>query len=323
MEKITAILRQARESKGVSLEEVETATRIPRKYLQALEGGGDSRLLADEVYLIPFLRIYANFLGMDSTRAVTWFLEELQRNESRALVPVERRSVPPSPRSAPSRLSSWALPFLLLLGVLAVLSFVRKQGEWGGIDSWWQSWRGKDELSTESESSPSSALSESPTASETPETAREGTGSSPEPAEVSPPTVSVSTPTAQAPRAAAEPSPAASAVPQAKPSPVGTAAASQPLLPSDGATHHLSMQAKTAVWVRIAVDGHPPKEMILKPDETREWSAQEGFTLSLGNAGGVTLNLDGQELPPPGKPGQVVRNLRIPAVASTSTGIPQ
>ena len=43
METITAILRQAREHKGVSLKDVEGKTRIPLKYLQALEGGRRER----------------------------------------------------------------------------------------------------------------------------------------------------------------------------------------------------------------------------------------------------------------------------------------
>jgi len=70
--------------------------------------------------------------------------------------------------------------------------------------------------------------------------------------------------------------------------------------------------------MRIIVDSQPGKELILKPGEMREWTAQNGFTLSLGNAGGVTLNLNGQELPPVGKSGQVVRNMRIPAPVDTT-----
>ena len=60
--------------------------------------------------------------------------------------------------------------------------------------------------------------------------------------------------------------------------------------------------------------------MILKAGEMREWTAQDGFTVSLGNAGGVALNLDGQELPPAGKSGQVVKNMRIPAPVAAATG---
>jgi cytoskeleton protein RodZ len=70
--------------------------------------------------------------------------------------------------------------------------------------------------------------------------------------------------------------------------------------------------------MRVAVDSQPGKELILKAGETRDWAAQDGFTVSLGNAGGVVFNLDGQELPPPGKSGQVVKNIRLPAPIASS-----
>jgi cytoskeleton protein RodZ len=70
--------------------------------------------------------------------------------------------------------------------------------------------------------------------------------------------------------------------------------------------------------MRVVVDSQPGKELILKAGETREWTAQEGFTISLGNAGGAILNLNGQDLPPAGKPGQIVRNIRIPAPAAAT-----
>jgi cytoskeleton protein RodZ len=89
----------------------------------------------------------------------------------------------------------------------------------------------------------------------------------------------------------------------------------------DGSGHRLNIQASSPTWVRIVVDDQPPKEMIIKAGESREWSGQQGFTLSLGNAGGVTLNLDGQDLPPVGKSGQVVRNIQLPANLSPSTNM--
>lgn len=66
----------------MSLEDVRGALGIPLHYLQAMEGGR-SRLVADEFYLIPFLRRYAEFLDLDPATTVGQFLAEAAREEAR------------------------------------------------------------------------------------------------------------------------------------------------------------------------------------------------------------------------------------------------
>ncbi|MGH8007480.1 MAG: RodZ domain-containing protein [Candidatus Binatia bacterium] len=80
------------------------------------------------------------------------------------------------------------------------------------------------------------------------------------------------------------------------------------------ASHLLKVRAKEKTWLRVSIDGQqPPKDVLLEPGQETEWSAQQGFVLTLGNAGGIHITLDGEDLPPPGKPGQVIRDLRLPA----------
>jgi cytoskeletal protein RodZ len=64
MDEIGHILREARENKGLTLEEVQERTRINVRYLAALE---DSRYdaLPTSVHARGFLRNYARFLGLD------------------------------------------------------------------------------------------------------------------------------------------------------------------------------------------------------------------------------------------------------------------
>jgi len=57
-------LRQAREAKGLTLEQIEEITRIRRRYLQALEEE-DFGQLPGEVFVRGFLRNYALALGLD------------------------------------------------------------------------------------------------------------------------------------------------------------------------------------------------------------------------------------------------------------------
>jgi cytoskeleton protein RodZ len=62
--KIGRILQQKRKEQGLSLEEVEQATKIRKRYLDGLERE-DYAVLPDWVYAQGFLKTYANFLGLD------------------------------------------------------------------------------------------------------------------------------------------------------------------------------------------------------------------------------------------------------------------
>jgi len=342
METITTILRQAREHKGVSLKDVEGKTRIPLKYLQALEGESENGLLADEVYLIPFLRSYANFLGVDANQAVTRFLTELQQQDAATVAPPEHRPPVVRPRSGPSRLAAWIVPFLSLLVVLVIGSYLWQQGHWQTLLSWWQAGPANEERNSESPvstaSSPTAAvvIPESPVAVVPPPSDTSGSnvaspvtsaGSAPTqesatdvaPAPPTSPASAVavvppsSMPTSQGTQAtsSAAPPTAVTEVPQAGTPAVAAVPSTTTAVPAGG--HRLTILANAQTWMRVVVDSQPGKEMILKAGESREWTAESGFMLSLGNAGGVTLNLDGQELPPAGKSGQVVKTMRLPA----------
>ena len=64
MDEIGHILREARENKGLSLEEAQAKTRISVRYLTALENGQYSAL-PTPVHVRGFLRNYARFLGLE------------------------------------------------------------------------------------------------------------------------------------------------------------------------------------------------------------------------------------------------------------------
>src|SRR5919107_1386577 len=61
---IGRFLEQRRKEQGLSLEEVEQATKIRKRYLTGLEHD-DYAVLPDAVYARGFLKTYANYLGLD------------------------------------------------------------------------------------------------------------------------------------------------------------------------------------------------------------------------------------------------------------------
>jgi cytoskeleton protein RodZ len=62
--KIGPLLEKTRKERGLSLEEVEHATKIRKRYLAGLERE-DYGVLPDAVYARGFLKTYANYLGLD------------------------------------------------------------------------------------------------------------------------------------------------------------------------------------------------------------------------------------------------------------------
>jgi hypothetical protein len=85
--------------------------------------------------------------------------------------------------------------------------------------------------------------------------------------------------------------------------------------------HELKIAASEDTWLSLAVDNQSAKQYLLRGGESRSWNA-ERFSLTVGNAGGITLSIDGRELPSIGRPGQVVRNLRLPDAAPVPSPLP-
>ena len=75
--RIGEILQEARRERGLSLHEVEQATKIRKRYLEGLERE-DYCVLPDAVYVQGFLKTYANYLGLDGER----LSQELKRRRS-------------------------------------------------------------------------------------------------------------------------------------------------------------------------------------------------------------------------------------------------
>jgi hypothetical protein len=136
-------------------------------------------------------------------------------------------------------------------------------------------------------------------------------------------------PVGQAPQRAARP--AGETTPRGAPSatretvaahPVEVAAPTLPESPEPSearvATSILRVKAREMTWMLVTIDGRATRDVLLQAGETWEWRAQEGFVVTIGNAGGVELMVNGRPLPRLGEAGEVIRDLRLPA-EETST----
>jgi cytoskeleton protein RodZ len=82
--------------------------------------------------------------------------------------------------------------------------------------------------------------------------------------------------------------------------------------PARAGTQHLVLSAIEPAWIRVQADDGKGIEELLEPGATREWTAQKRFVLTVGNAGGIALTLNGRRLPSLGGRGVVIRGLELP-----------
>jgi cytoskeleton protein RodZ len=82
--------------------------------------------------------------------------------------------------------------------------------------------------------------------------------------------------------------------------------------PREAGGHVLVARAHEPTWVSVRPEDGAARQELLDPGTVREWRSAGPFTVTVGNAGGLTLELDGVALPPLGDRGQVLRDIRIP-----------
>lgn len=318
MEKVANLLRQTREHQHMSLEEAAQRTHIPLSYLALLEGTpledkGRSRPLPDPLYLVPHLRKYAMFLGLDPGFMTAQFTTVLQDSQEKSVKIAALTSSPQLLTTSPQRSRAISIS-IVLASVLITLAFI---GQYSDMREYTPS--GGDNrppfpTNLSSASKPPLASATPPQFPTSPEEPQHKISASPTavpaPNAGTSPAASTTTPPGNAPLASLQTEPD---------SPSAVSPLQQPGSVS-GLPHVLRAQATEATWIRVHMDGQSPKEMILRPGQSAEWTSHSPFQLTLGNAGGVTLNLDGQELPPLGKSGQVIRNIRLPALPPESQG---
>lgn len=86
MQRLGELLKNKREERGLSLEEVCRATKIRKEFLKALEEG-NYQLLPPPPFLKGFIRSYASFLDLPVDKLLPLFRREYDRREKFTLLP--------------------------------------------------------------------------------------------------------------------------------------------------------------------------------------------------------------------------------------------
>jgi len=79
----------------------------------------------------------------------------------------------------------------------------------------------------------------------------------------------------------------------------------------DPSFHMLEIHANDTVWLFVMIDQTETRELLMQPGETLQLQAKKGFSLKIGNAGGIRLVFDGKDIGRLGEKGTVI-NIDLP-----------
>jgi cytoskeleton protein RodZ len=112
-----SFLTEARKRRGISLDDLMRQTRIPAHYVQMIEND-EYGMIADQLYVLPFLRKYAACVGLDAVEVTTRFIREVQRADTNAGRMQEPIPVAEEPRKG----RAWRALLVTVLIILTILA---------------------------------------------------------------------------------------------------------------------------------------------------------------------------------------------------------
>jgi cytoskeletal protein RodZ len=300
MSELGQLLSEARAAKRATLAEVEAKTRIRQKYVEALESGSFGDLPRGAVAR-GFLRSYADYLGLDADEVLALYAKE--SGDSGDEVPI---ADPGKPRYADYRPLEvelldtrpslgwlrWVVALLIVAALAAVGWWFLGRGGTAGLSSlaFWV-----EPTSTATATATPTPWIVTATPSWTPAV-----------------TDVVATPTSDL---------------LLLPTPTVPATTTPTVLPTATpeivARIAMSLTVNQLAWIRVVADDAVVQEGLMEQGETRFWEAARSIVFRTGNAGGVSLVLNGEDLGPLGDIGQVIERTWVVDQGQVSEAEPE
>jgi len=305
MESVGEFFRQVRETKGLTIDEVASKTRIRTDFVKALEDGNFAKL-PDQVFARGFVRSYARSLGLNEEDAIHRFIQSAgsfyEKQDER-----ERLKIRQVEEDRKRQANRKAVAIAIGIAVLTLIFLLSR--EQSAVFR-----NGPPEQASVGKRTAQAVKDLPETSAREPEHPAE----LPKPNEV--PAGTPKSTTEALPKH--DPTPSSVAVAKLEPQAVSTVSTVSP--GSDGPLAGLSLnaaggqddgqlvldlEATELSWVVVQIDNGSPQESLLRPGEKSHWTGQDQFILTLGNAGGVKAELNGKPQKPFGPSGKVARDI--------------
>jgi cytoskeleton protein RodZ len=346
MSSVGAYLRGLREQQGMSIDELSRATRVLHHYLEALEADNLSGLPAP-VFTKGFIRAYCQAVGAPPDEALQLYDQSPGRRPEAPRVPivaappivatpdpddyapivtqavVAPQAEPPETRSRGTLLVSFILLVVLGAAFFAVTMTLRSGREGEGESSQRAALPTPPPPEEVPAASPGTVSPiESLAPAVTPPSSAAAQSSRPPaspsvaaslPAPSSPP-ASAAPPAPAAPHAPATPhTPSMASVPATVPTAPTVRASTNQAARKPATPYRLIARTTEATWMSVRTEDGRTSEETIPANEIREWISNGPFIVTIGNAGGVSLELNGRPIPRLGDSGSVVTRLVLPS----------
>lgn len=289
MEKLGEYLQQVREQKKLGVDQISEKTRINPKYIRALEAERFSEF-PGETFAKGFVRSYARSLGLDEHEILKRFKEASRTYYSQTNEEYQEISNHEERERRNKKISSRFFQSAILLFI--------------GVTVWFI-------YDLNSTPEPRSPLYEDPSRAIEPEAEMDSLGRAFESERTPVPGETVLN------SGSGESLPSDPGISPIPGSPMEEISSSvnlplgmrsrleieNPLI--------LRIEAVEDTWILAHIDDVETKEVFLRLGETVTWKASDKFLVDFGNAGGVTISLDGKILPVLGESGEVVKGVRF------------
>ena len=308
MESIGEFFKQVRETKGLTIDEVASKTRIRTDFVKALEDGNFAKL-PDQVFARGFVRSYARSLGLDEDDAIHRFTQSAGPYYDKQ-IERERLKVRQAEEERKRKANRKAVAIAIGIAILTLIFLLSREQSSLLVR------RSSSDLPASTSKRTAPPIPESQDAP--PSQQAEAVPPAPKPKPSEAPVVSIKPDEGTTVGPVTGPSSTTSVAPElAAPGP-SSLGSDGPLggisLEGSGATEGqlaLDLEATELSWVVVQIDGGSPQEALLRPGEKARWKGQDQFILTLGNAGGVKAELNGKPQKPFGPSGKVARDIVI------------
>ncbi len=293
---VGSFLQRERLKRQFTIEEVAKDTCIHITTIKSIEDNNRAKMPAP-VFARGFIKLYAEFLGLDSQEIVDRYNNEIDQFEDNISDNSDVFFNETLAESSSFSNLRTCIIFIFLAGILGLGYYLFLYSS--PTDNYQTTFQ-QEQLATSAETNSPSEKENIP--AQVPEQqkqpAKPDTAKLKEPAKPEP-EVKIAQPAVKQEAAAELPSQEQ----QISDDQVAAASSSTIIKDDQEKKLHLRIEFSERTWMQVSLDNETPEQYLFDPADESSWRADEKIKLHIGNAGGVRIFLDGKELPVGGMSG--------------------